>query len=100
MKLLTKELRTLLPPLYSQEHTPDPMCWAKFFTPDGQWTWFAIEFDGQDLCFGYVIGHDAELGYFRVSDLLRVRGAFGLPVERDLYSEPCRLSRVKSAPGY
>jgi hypothetical protein len=43
--------------------------------PDGQWTWYAIEFDGEDLCFGYVIGFDAELGYFRLSGLMTVRGA-------------------------
>jgi len=96
MKLITKELARLVPPLYSQERTPDPMCWAKFFTPDGQWTWYAIEFDGKDLCFGYVIGLDAELGYFHLSELLGVRGPLGLPVERDLYFTPCRLSQVKA----
>ncbi len=48
MKLEALELRQLLPSLYSQEHVSDPMCWAKFFTPDGQWTWYAIEFDGKD----------------------------------------------------
>src|SRR5512135_2974738 len=84
------------PPLHSQENEPDPMCWAKFFTPDGQWTWYAIEFDGTDLGFGYVIGMDAELGYFRLSELMAVRGPFGLPVERDVYFEPCRLSQVKA----
>lgn len=37
------------------------------------------------LFFGYVIGLEAELGYFSLSELEQIRGALGLPVERDLY---------------
>lgn len=95
MMLLTKELRKQLPPLYSQENEADPLVICKFFTPDAQWTWYAIEFDGTDTFFGYVIGLDAELGYFSLSELMTVRGRFGLPVERDRWFEPTRLSHVK-----
>ncbi len=70
---------------------------GKVFTSDGQWTWYAIKFDGKDLCFGYVVSLKAELGYFRLSELIRVHGAFGLPpVERDLYFTSCWLSQVKA----
>ena len=51
MKLLTKELRDQLPPLYSQEHEKDPLVVCKFFTPDSFWTWYAYEFDGEDIFF-------------------------------------------------
>jgi len=94
MQLLTKELKRKLPPLHSQEHEPDPMVIGKFFTPDAGWTWYAIEFDGEDLFFGYVVGIFPELGYFQLSELEQVRGAFGLPVERDRSFEPCRLSAI------
>ena len=52
MQLLTDELREQLPPLYSQENTKDPTIICKFFTPDSQWTWYALEFDGEDIFFG------------------------------------------------
>jgi hypothetical protein len=113
IQLLTKELRKRLPALYSQEDNPDPIVVAKFFTPDSSWTWYAIEGspvdeDGYydtdkpktDFCFfGLVSGIEAELGYFSLSELESVRGLFGLPVERDLYFEPVRLSKVKSLCG-
>jgi hypothetical protein len=52
MQLLTEELREQLPPLYSQEKVSDPQVICKFFTPDSQWTWYALEFDGEDIFFG------------------------------------------------
>lgn len=94
MKLLTKEILKQLPPLYSQENNSDPMVYVKFFYPDFSWTWYAIEFDGKDLFYGYVVGDYPELGYFTLSELLANRGKLGLPIERDLYFTPCRLSEV------
>jgi len=95
MMLLTKQLRQQLPPLYSQENVADPLVIAKFFTPDAQWTWYAIEFDGKDLFLGYVIGPFPELGYFSLRELEAIRGHLGLPVERDRFFRPCRLSEVQ-----
>ena len=37
-------------------------------------------------------GIEVELGYFALSELQSIRGKFGLPVERDLYFQPTRLS--------
>lgn len=48
MKLLTKELRRRLPPLYATESVKDPVAQVKFFTPWAGWTWYATEFDGVD----------------------------------------------------
>ena len=96
MNLLTKELRKALPPLYSQEKVKDPRVSCTFFTPDAHWTWYAIEFDGTDLFFGYVVGDFPELGYFRLSELQEVRGRLGLTVERDRFFIPSRLSQMKA----
>ena len=96
MKLLTKELRRKLPSLYSTERQSDPLVQAKFFTPDSNWTWYVLEFDGDDRFFGYVSGLENELGYFSLSELQSVRGPFGLAVERDLYFEPQPLSKVRA----
>ena len=43
IELLPNELRAMLPPLYSQEHEEDPLVICKFFTPDSNWTWYALE---------------------------------------------------------
>ena len=93
--LLTPDLRQALPALYSQEHVPDPLVRAKFFTPDASWTWYALEFDGEDLFFGLVDGHEQELGYFRLSELEHSKGHFGLHIERDEHFTPCPLSTVR-----
>jgi Protein of unknown function (DUF2958) len=111
---LTKDLVKRLPALYSQEDTPDPMVVCKFFMPDGGWTWYAIEGSPVDedgyydtekkkvdfLFFGLVSGIAVELGYFSLTALKSIRGKLGLPVERDLYFEPTRLSEIKLLCGY
>ena len=111
---MTKDLVKRLPALYSQEDTPDPMVVCKFFTPDADWTWYAIEGSPVDedgyydtdkekvdfLFFGLVSGLEVELGYFSLAELESVRGPFGLHIERDLYFEPTRLSEVKKLCGY
>jgi hypothetical protein len=110
MKLLIKALLKKLPALYSQEDNPDPLVVCKFFTPDAGWIWYAIEGSTVDedgyydtakvkvdyLFFGLVAGLEVELGYFSLSELKSICGAFGLSVERDLYFEPTRLSEVKT----
>ena len=97
MMLLTAELRKKLPKLYSQEKVKDPICWVKFFTPWSYWTWFGIEFSPKEnLFFGYVAGHEKELGYFSLKELESVRGPGGLRIERDRYFKPTRLSVVKA----
>lgn len=95
MQLLTRELTAKLPVLYTQENDEDPMVICKFFLPASKWTWYAIEFDGEDRFFGYVVGDYNELGYFSLSELKWVEGPYGVGVERDLYFEPTPLSKIK-----
>jgi len=94
VQLLTTALREQLPRLGATANDSDPLLRAKFFTPDGGWTWYASEFDGDDIFFGYVIGVAGEWGSFRLSELQTVRGGLGLPVERDRHFEPCRFSAL------
>jgi hypothetical protein len=96
MKLLTKAIRSKLPPLGSTDRLPHEqvIVRAKFFTPDSNWTWFATEFDGEDTFFGLVAGFEVEMGYFSLSELETVRGPWGLPIERDLWFEPRPLSQL------
>jgi len=100
MKLLTKAIRSKLPPLGSTDRLPhdEIMVQAKFFTPDSQWTWYAVEFDGTDTFFGLVVGFEIEAGYFSLSELEAARGPLGLPIERDLWFEPTPLSRLPEYP--
>jgi hypothetical protein len=95
MKLITKEVLRRLPPLGSQEEKGlEAVAVVKFFTPDASWTWWASEFDGEDLFFGLVHGFEKELGYFRLSELKQAHGVLGLPVERDRYFQPKTLREL------
>jgi hypothetical protein len=103
MKLLTEELRKQIPALYSQENVKDPMVYIKYFDPTGSWTWYALEGEETDngdfLFYGFVVGFDGELGYFTLNELITAKqgltGLQSLPIERELYFSPCRLSEVK-----
>ena len=95
MKLLTQEIRKKLPPLYSQDGKgAKAIAQVKFFTPDSNFTFYATEFDGKDTFFGLVEGHEKELGYFSLSELEKVRGPLGLPIERDLWWKPKTLEEI------
>ena len=95
MKLLTEEIRKKLPAMGSQADNLDPSIIVKFFCPWNQWTWFAYEFDGEDIFFGYVKGDFNEIGSFSLSELESVRGPMGLTIERDCYFKPKPLSQCK-----
>jgi hypothetical protein len=95
MQLLTKEIRKHLPPLGGQDGKGGKaMAHVKFFTPDSSWTWYATEFDGQDMFFGLVEGQEKELGYFSLSELQNARGPMGLAIERDLHWMPKTLAEI------
>ena len=96
--LLDHITREKLPPLYSGEKLGlDALAQAKFFTPDSNWTWYASEFDGEDIFFGLVSGLELELGYFSLSELQSVTGPLGLPIERDIHFEPKKLGELMEA---
>lgn len=105
MGLFTKAIWNSIPPLYSQDGKGDnAKVYVKFFAR-GRLTWYvteadAIMMDGSGMSlreagynnpeiedvefFGLVVGsYDAELGYFRLSDLQSVPG-----IEREQYGHP------------
>jgi hypothetical protein len=89
MELLPQSLRDQLPTLGSTEKVDDPIALVRFFTPDNDWTWFALEFDQEDTFFGAVSGFEFELGYFSLSELLTAWSC-GLPIG-DLHFKPTLL---------
>jgi hypothetical protein len=105
MKLLPKEIRELLPPLYSQDgKNGKAVVYTKYFTPSSSWSWFITEGEpvlsesGVEIdfkFFGLVFGLEKELGYVLLSELEEVRGPMGLPIERDLYFKPKTLEEIE-----
>ena len=104
MKLLPREIREQLPPLYGQDGKGGKaVVYVKFFTPSSSWTWYATEGEpvlndkGAEVdfrFFGLVDGLEKELGYFALSELEEVRGPMGLPIERDLHFKPKTLDQI------
>ena len=94
--LIPEEILDTLPDLYCSTETVDPICQVKLFTPDANWTWFIIELskDDNSTCYGYVQGLENELGCFSLEEIADVRGALNLPVERDIYFKPTKLSQI------
>lgn len=79
-----------MPKLYETENLPinDKIVHEHFFL--GNSDWFAIEFDGDDLFFGFAILNsdyqNAEFGYFSLSEITSLKiGPF--EIEYDLYWE-------------
>jgi hypothetical protein len=74
------------------DHDPQPV--VKLFTPDAGATWLLTELDpgSPEIAFGLCdLGLGCpELGSVSLAEIAAVRGAFGLPVERDLWFEPDR----------
>jgi hypothetical protein len=103
MSLLTEELRALLPPLYAQEGDENPMVYAKFVTsvtPDSSWIWYVTEGSHREddfVFFGYVVGFEAEWGYFALSELESSCGPCGDHVHHDPRFTPRRLNEIEDA---
>jgi hypothetical protein len=69
---------------------------AKFFDPQGSWTWYLMNQDPDDpnYLWGIVKGFETEIGSFSLSELQSFRGRFGLGIERDLYFKPRKAIEV------
>jgi hypothetical protein len=97
--LLTQEIRDALPPLYNSEKHPEreSVAIAKFFSPYSQWTWYVVEFDGEDLFWGLVDGFEMEYGYFSYSELEAVTVFGGVPaIERDCHWSPRPVKEIEA----
>jgi hypothetical protein len=101
MILLTKELVNRIPKLYETEELAkkDKVAQAKLFLPGTACTWYVVEFDGSDTCFGLVdLGYeqDVEFGYFSLKELSETKSLYGLGVERDRYFEPRTFNNIQA----
>ena len=69
--------------------TPDHVPVLKLFTPDANATWLITEIDPDcpDIAFGLCdLGLGCpEIGSLSIAEVSKLRGALGLPVERDLH---------------
>jgi len=90
MKLFTKEIEKAFEMQgdTSHMHPNDTKVVCKLFMPDGGGTWWIYDRDRNDpdvlWTFASLGDPDyAELGTVLLSDLEKLRGALGLPVERD-----------------
>ena len=92
MILLTEEIKDKLPKIGSQDGKGyDAIAQVKLFHPASSWTWYITEYDGEDMLYGLVDGHEKELGYISLQEM-EATVVRGLKVERDLYWKPRPLS--------
>ena len=98
MKLLTQAILKSLPALYETEgiDIDNKKIIKKFFCHWNHWTWYAVEYDPKtETFFGFVQGNYDEWGYFSLAEMRKIRGSFGLKIERDLYFKPCKFKNLK-----
>ena len=94
----TKEELAKLPRLYETETLPlkDKMVHLHFFL--GGCDWYVVEFDGEDLFFGYAVlncdDEMAEWGYISFQELKALKVSPGIEVDRDLHWQPRKASDV------
>lgn len=94
----SKEDLVKIPKLYETESVPsgDKIVQMHFFLAGSDW--YAVEFDGEDLFFGYVILNgdrdNAEWGYFSLTELRDIKVNGWLEVDRDLWWEPKRFEEA------
>ena len=96
--LIPLELLSVIPDLYETEEISDPICHIKLFLPNTNWTWYITEIskENRNICFGYVIGLESELGYFSLKELEALKSSLGVSVERDESFKPMVLSKIKN----
>ena len=96
MKLLTEEIKQKFVEVGRQENVDDPVIVAKFFDPQGSWTWYATEYDPKNkIFFGWVHGHEKEWGSFSLEELESYVGPFMLGIETDINFGYQRITEVK-----
>ena len=90
MKLMTEEIAELLQKQYPMGSDMEQMVVCKFFNPCGSWSWYVMNFDGEDYLWGIVKGFETEIGSFSLSELQAYKGPMNIGIERDLYFKPMK----------
>jgi len=93
-----KEELSKLPKLYATDFIAprDKIIFMHFFI--GGCDWYAAEFDGEDLFFGFVILNNdyenAEWGYFSLQELKCIKIKGWCEIDRDLHWQQRRVSEI------
>jgi hypothetical protein len=74
--------------------TKDTTLRVKLFDPSGSFTWYVQEWDGSDICFGYVQGFEGEWGSFSLKELSSIRGRMGIGIEVDTWFNPTPAQEI------
>ena len=98
MKLMTDEIEKMAQEQYPMGNDFEQKVVAKFFDPQGSWTWYLMNQDPNDpdYLWGIVKGFAIEVGSFSLSELQDFTGRFGLGIERDLYFKPRTAKEIWS----
>lgn len=104
-QLFPDNIKKKIPPLYSKKSdVKDPMVWCRFFDPTWNWEFYVIsgkedKFEEYRF-FGWVKGDFDEFGEITLKWLKTAKDEVkdfrrDIPIERDIFFKPCRLSAVK-----
>jgi len=97
LALMQKACRLMEVPtdnLSEDGETLSPFFRVKLFDPCGSWTWYVQDWDGEDICFGWVEGFEKEWGSFSLKELSSIRGPLGIGIEVDVHFKPTPASTI------
>ena len=84
--LLDAQVKKLVENHKQQDGTKSFNAVVKLFNPGGIGTWYLSELDPEtNVAFGLCCLYEKELGYVSLDELKKVKGMFGLGIERDAY---------------
>lgn len=93
--LIPADIQGKIPGLYKTEETkiPDKIAHIRLADTGSNWQWYVIEFDGNDICWGLVWGHEVEYGYFSLTEMEEINKS--LPrIQRDEGFKPSSVSAI------
>ncbi len=82
MKLLTKEIVQKAKAQYKLGSNMEQMVVAKFFNPTGAGTWYLMNMDEENYCWGICYINCWEIGRFSLEELKSIELPFGMGIER------------------
>lgn len=94
MDLIPDKIKGKIPKLYETEVTDinSKLALVKLSAPGTYWNWYVVEYDGNDVCFGLIEGHDVEFGYFSIKELSEIKKPH--QIVRDESFKPTEISKL------